>query len=390
MITIKPPILSVENSVIRISAELLFPDRSECLWYEFPQKFESYISEKLADSFLIGILPLALKEGHDITVSTAISLKLFYTVRKYLVPALCLANPEFKNIKITTEKTSGLDLNEGKKAGMGLSCGIDSFATFYSHLDEIAPFKIEYFTFVNAGSLGDHGGQHTRELFYSKLKQVRKFADSVNVEVIPIDSNISELLQMNFQSTHTFRNLSCILNLQKLFKIYYYASPHRFDQFSLNKTDSGDYDLLNTQFLSTNSLTFFSSVANLNRIERTELISHFSSTYNHLDVCTNSRNSGGFVNCTRCDKCLRTALTLDILGKLELYKHVFNLKIYKQEKTKYIGKILAQHNNEFNKELVLYLKQSNDWSSKYRVAYLKYKMKKYKSEIRKFVKSKKS
>src|SRR5690606_13696809 len=126
--------------------------------------------------------------------------------------------------------------------------------------------KIQFFTFLNAGSLGDLGGEIPRMILQNKLLKIKKIAKEEDLEVIPIDTNLSDILGMNFQSTHTLRNLSCILNLQKLFKNYYYASPNRFDEFNLNSKDAGDYDLLNVSMLSTESINLYSSVVHLTRI----------------------------------------------------------------------------------------------------------------------------
>ena len=36
--------------------------------------------------------------------------------------------------------------------------------------------------------------------------------------------------------------------------------------------------------------------------------------------------TGQVENCSVCNKCLRTQITLDLLGKLDLYQDVFDLK----------------------------------------------------------------
>jgi hypothetical protein len=388
MIIINQPVLSYEDETIKLSSEIEIANQTENLWFQLPREFEKYISSENCDSFLVGILPKAMEMGYDISIKSEISSRLYYTINHYLMPALKIADSKFKIININPDKLYDENVNTGNSAGMGLSCGVDSFATYYDHIKDNPPFKIEYFTFVNAGSLGDYGGENTRKIFKEKFKQVSKFANNQKIELISIDSNISEILRMNFQRTHTFRNLSCILNLQKLFRNYYYASPHRFDQFNISSKDSGDYDLLNTQYLSTQSITFFSSAVHLNRIERTEFISNYPATYKNLDICTNSRNSGKFINCSKCDKCMRTALTLEILGKLNLYKEVFDLDIYKSEKIRFIGKILNEKNNVFSRELAISLKNSKYWSPLFRIALLDEKIDKYKKGLKKMLKSK--
>ena len=322
------------------------------LWYKFPAELSQFLVKKNLDAPLVGLLFLAMKTGNDIKLEGPVSARLHYTLKKYLIPALCLSDSELKHVEIFADELNDQDLNVGKVAGTGLSCGVDSFTAFFTHKEETGSFKISHFTFLNAGSHGDFGGEISRERFEGRLLQVKKFASKVEKEVIPVDTNLSDLIRMNFQQTHTLRNLSCILNLQKLFKNYYYSSPHRFDYFNLRSGDSGDYDLLNLSMLSTESTAFFSSGADMNRIERTDFISNFPETYQHLNVCTNPDFTRNQINCSVCDKCMRTALTLDLLNKLHFYKNVFDLTKYRKRRSIYIGKIVAtKDSDQFGKEI---------------------------------------
>src|SRR5690606_756799 len=115
---------------------------------------------------------------------------------------------------------------------------------------------------------------------------------------------------------------------------YYYSSAYRFDHFKFNARDTSDYDTLILKMLSTESTTFFASAAQFTRVERTEKISAFTTTYKYLDVCTDPPVDSLYINCSQCFKCMRTQLTLELIGRLEEYNKVFNLKIYYKEKKK--------------------------------------------------------
>ncbi|RKS45143.1 hypothetical protein BC962_2819 [Gillisia mitskevichiae] len=389
MIVINSPEITAQDEFTVISSLIEIDGKEERLWYKFPQKFQQFLVTENLDAFLVGILVLGLKTGNNIKLESPVSARLYYTLNHYLIPALCLANPKFQKINIFAEVLNESDLNFGKLAGTGLSCGVDSFATYYDHLTEKGSYRIQFFTFLNAGSHGDLGGENPRMVYQKKLLQIKKFGKEENLEVISIDTNLSEILNINFQSTHTLRNFSCILNLQKLFKNYYYASPNRFDEFSLNSIDSGDYDLLNVSMLSTESINFFSSAANLTRTERTNLITNYSQTYKYLDVCTNSSIQNNWGNCSECEKCLRTELTLELLGKLHLYDKVFNIKKYYKNKNRFIGKVLAtKEENVFNKDLWNLLKEKNQIHFIHYIECISFKFKSHKKEFKKFIKKK--
>lgn len=357
MIHINLPQIVKTDTSAKLSSLIEFEDHDEILWFEVPIEVQKYLVVENIDAFLVGILFLALKLGEDIQLKAPVSAKLYYNLNHYVIPALCLANPKLKRIKIFNDKVNDENLNLVKVAGTGLSCGIDSFSTYYDHINEKNAYKIEYFAFFNVGSHGTESQIATR-LFKERYEKAKAFAKSINKDIIKIDSNLSLILNMKFQSTNTLRNASCVLILQKLFRNYYIASKNRFDYFKLHDYDTQDYDSLILNLLSTESTTFHSSVAQFTRVQRTALISIHPETYNYLDICTSSKKYNDGVNCSQCNKCLRTALTLDLLGKLNLYKNVFHIDKYEQLKNNYIAHVIkTKYKDQINGHLYDLLKE---------------------------------
>ncbi|TDN89161.1 hypothetical protein DET49_10777 [Salegentibacter sp. 24] len=390
MIVINKPKLFIEAEFVIISSEINIFEEKEILWYKFPVEFQNYLVTENLDAFLVGLLFLGLKNGYDIRLESQVSEKLYYNLTHYLIPALCLANPALTRIEILPKELNGQNLNTGNIAGTGLSCGIDSFATYYDHIKENGRFSIGYFTFFNVGSHGDMGGERARKVYKERLHAVREFAMGENKKVITVDSNLSEILQVNFQKSHSLRSISCVLHLQKLFRNYYYASAYRFDHFKLNLIDTSDSDIFNLNMLSTESTSFYSSVAQLSRVERSQLVSQNPSTYPFLDVCTNPWIDKPYLNCSYCYKCLRTQLTLEIGDNLKFYNQVFDLKKYQEIKYKYIGELLGKNGKSpLDQELIAYLKERNYhlptkvyiYGLLYRYNFYKLKLKRYFKEI---------
>jgi len=75
------------------------------------------------------------------------------------------------------------------------------------------------------------------------------------------------------------------------------------------------------------------------RVEKTKIVANIPESYNSLDVCLSARADGS--NCSRCFKCMRTQLTLDIADCKQLYDGVFDSVRYKKNKDRYIGEIIA-------------------------------------------------
>lgn len=360
MIEVYPQNLSIEGNSLMINSRIAFGGEDHTLWYKIPSEFREFVVDENLDAFLVGVLFLGLERKEDIRINGQISEKLFYSLSHYLIPAFVQANPDYRQIKIIPDRLNKANLNKMAAAATGLSCGVDSFATYFTHKEEVGSFKIDYFTFFNAGSHGDLGGERAREVYEQRYNRVEKFAQNENKKLISIDSNLSEILNINFQKSHSIRNISCALNLQKLFRNYYYSSAYRLDHFRLNANDTSDADFLFLRLLDTESTSFYSSVAQFTRVERTLLISDFPETYDYLDVCTNPWTRKELVNCSECYKCLRTQLTLEVAGKLDNYKHVFDLELFSKVKKRYIGELLVKKNKSpLDRELIDFLKERN-------------------------------
>lgn len=359
MITIKKPVIEKQDNAVIVSVEFNLDKRSEVLWYSFPKEFEKFIAIEQLDGFLVGLLFLGLKTGNDIKIEGSISSRLLYTLNNYVIDALCLIHPEYEKIQIIAESTVSKNINEGGVAGTGMSCGVDSLATYCDHAHLKSPFRIDYFIFCNVGSHGDMGGEKSRNVFLERLGNIEGFAEETNRKLIPVDSNLSEILNMKFQQTYNLRTISCVLLLQKLFRNYYYSSGTRFDHFSFNKEEIADVDMLIIPNLSTESTSMFVSALKYSRIERTGLIANFPETFKYLDVCTQpANNRGDKINCSKCYKCTRTMLTLDLLGQLDHYSNVFNISHFQKNKYKYVGKLISKRKRlTLDRELIKFIQE---------------------------------
>lgn len=312
------------------------------LWYEVEKKYKNYLTYERADAFVVGLFLLALRKGYDIRVKGAISKRLFYTLNNYLLP-LTSEVRSFNKIKLHCDEILSDPIPNQGAVGTGLSCGIDSFSTIYSHLNENCPddYRITHFTFFNVGSNGMLGGEKARKLFNKRVELVKPCADELGKELITLDSNISEILEQNFYETHTYRNLSACLTLQKLFHVYYYSSAYSLKYFELKPGSCGHYDIFNMSMLSTESLQFFSTNPYETRVDKTRLVSQYKPAAKYLNVClVDGKNCGG------CEKCVRTLFTLEVLGKLDEFSSIFNLENYYQRRQKYIAKVLAYRDKD--------------------------------------------
>lgn len=321
----------------RLCSRITFAERDFVIWYEVESKFEEYLCYERADAFVIALLPLALTFGHDIHVKDApVSEKIIWQLRQIYIPALAKYSNYYKSIEIECSVDS--TIYSSFAVGTGFSAGVDSFYTLLKNKNtQTSNYDITHLTFFNVGANGSYGGKEAEDRFYKRISLYKAFVEQEGYQFVEVNSNISEYLMMSYNFTHSFRSMSAVLALQKLFKTYYYSAGYSLKEFSFNPYDSSFFDLLNSEVFSTESLTFFSTGCVESRVEKTEYISQFPETYDLLNVCNNHDT-----NCRTCEKCIRTMAGLYALGKLELYKSVFDTEYFKKHLTYNMAFVLSK------------------------------------------------
>ena len=66
---------------------------------------------------------------------------------------------------------------------------------------------------------------------------------------------------------------------------------------------------------SSSSLKIIHDGSTYTRVEKTKVISESDAALRSINVCDHMIPNEGYVNCSRCQKCLRTMITLDLMGK---------------------------------------------------------------------------
>ncbi len=136
--------------------------------------------------------------------------------------------------------------------------------------------------------------------------------------------------------THTQRNLSAALLLQREIGRFMYASTYSYRQTHIAPSyDIAYSDVASLPLLSTETLDAFSVGSECTRVEKTLRIADIADTWNTLDVCAHDGGDHG-INCSKCKKCMRTLLTLDAAGLLDRYAECFDLDLYRSSRDSYV------------------------------------------------------
>ena len=320
-----------EKSTCKLCMDVEYNNKTTTLWYEVDKIFEKYLCTELADAFLVALLLFAMEKNENIKIETVpVSDLLLFNIKEYLIPSIAKNIKKYNYIDIISN-TSNIEFKGKKNNGTGISRGIDSFYTINEYTKNCpSDMKIDCLTFFNIGAHGTRNSEKAYELFKKRMVLSEDFAKKNNFKFLSVNSNISEFISQDFQATHTFRNLSIVFALQKLFKNYYYSSGITVDNFSLSGKDTASYDIYIMYLLSTKNIKFYSSGASMSRIEKTKIVANYSPSYDYLSVCFRDD-----CNCGKCEKCIRTIFEFYADNNLKKFNKVFDLNFFYKHKNWY-------------------------------------------------------
>jgi len=334
MITISQPRIIKNDSYAQLESDIRIDDSIQTLFFRVESKYVEYLSPERSDAFLVALLFHALDHGHDLHFVSPISSRLFYQVESTLIDFLISIYPERDMRRISIFSQLAHDtLPTAGAVGTGISCGIDSLAAVARQSDaKFGSMCLTHLCFFNTGSHGETGSQEEQQLFEERRKRSITFCDETGYPFVEVISNIHEIVDRNFGLTHTYRNVSAVLALQKLFSAYYYASAYMAPSFLEHTDDPAYFEILLLPMLSTQNTNIYSSETSVGRYEKTRLVTEYPLSRKYLNVC-NVKN----INCGWCNKCLRTMLALESLGKIDEFSEVFDVAEYRNNRSKHLA-----------------------------------------------------
>jgi len=332
--------ISVDQDRAILHATCAYGGRTETLWYSVERRYLEYLDQDTQDAFVLGTMLIAMRLGEDIHVEGSISERLYYNLSHYVVPILRLLLPDLHSVAIIPAHLQPDNhLYDTEGVATSFSGGIDSFSCLVDHLFGNVPkaYRITHLVMNNTGSHGNNG----HVLFRKRCRRLAVLASELNLQFVAIDSNLHNLLvNWNHQETSTVRDISAAMILPGLYRRYYYPSSYDYGSCYIGPTYSMGYSeptLL--PLLATGSTEFIPTGSQYSRVEKTLQVTAVPLSYEYLDVCTDARDRESSRNCSICNKCLRTLVTLEVLGKLRLYDKVFDIDTYRRYRKWYLAQV---------------------------------------------------
>ena len=337
----KPQTESANGQLLLRARVVIQGKESEC-FYSVPEGHADFADAASSNCFLVGLLYPALRYGEDVHVEGTVSARLLYNLNEYLIPLMAICDSRLKRITVTADATDDAGCDGARAVGTGFSGGIDSFATIYEHFARPTPagFKLTHLFFFNVGAHGipkEEGDLDAIERqFRARYEKLKPFADEAALPFVTVNSNVHLFHPWGHLEVATFATASAILFLQKGIRRYYIASSgHTYRQLWKFLGDGGRPDAIERinmmllPWLSTESLDLVDDGNLFDRSQKTALVANYPPAAKYLNVCYGHDTLD--TNCSVCPKCARTLLTLEILGKLETFRDVFDIPKYRRE-----------------------------------------------------------
>ncbi|GAA1058072.1 hypothetical protein GCM10017608_04750 [Agromyces luteolus] len=307
------------------------------LWFTVPGEHAALLTH-LADPAVIGLLVPAMHAGAAMTVDGPVTDEVVFGLTHGYQHVMEAVIPELRPIGIEAGAQAAAR-EPAPGVATGFSAGIDSFAVVAEHLSPAIPdeLRLTHLVFFNVGAMT--GGAAGRRRFERMRTRLAPSAERLGLPFVPVDSNLDDFFPFaGFVQTHGPRNLSAASLLQGGIGRFLYASTHPFARVSVGRSHSTAYsDPISMPLLETTAFRPRFHGSRYTRAEKTTIVAGLGESHQSLHVCTTLTADGS--NCSRCSKCLRTQLTLELIGQLGSYGRVFDLEVYEQLRRGFLDEV---------------------------------------------------
>jgi TPR repeat protein len=315
------------------------------VFFSVPSEYADYLVTERCDAYVVVLIRYALEKGYNIRSLVPMSEDLHYNIVEHLLP------PMMKNgtYRIRLDVETAPPLAGGTAVGTGVSCGVDSLHAIRKYVGyPNESYRLTHLCITDVGAFdGIYDLTGTEEAKSKIYARARKAASDIGLPLVETDSNIFSCFKVNYLFSHDFYSAFAVFCLKKLWRVYHYASEgvDYVSGFSLKdylSKDSATYEILLFDCLSTPSLRIFSEGSTLTRFDKIREISDYPIAKKYLFSCAFAGD-----NCSRCDKCTRNLLALDILGKLDDFSKVYDVGFYRSHKDRYMWYLYAKRYDHY-------------------------------------------
>ena len=178
------------------------------------------------------------------------------------------------------------------------------------------------------------------------------------MEVVWMDSSLYDFYgNEGYLNWFPFLDSGSVLVLNGLMNSYWTSATYHINHPDFTTRDRRDYCEFHLQshILSaaeTEQVRFHLHGLDLARYEKTAILANYPPACDFLNVCLERA-----FNCGTCLKCRRTISQLYLLGHLQEFSKVFNLRAFQDKPLRFLAKTIV-HSGHFQQEMLYLLKHS--------------------------------
>ena len=364
---------SGRGGVVRLEADITFtnmpsPYAEKTLYFEVAEKDSDMLADDTYDAFVLVPLYLAMYHKQDLHICGNISKKFYQNLKWYVPRILCDFSDDLSPVKLIVDGFTS-PKPKGNLIGTGISCGVDSLSTIYDHfIKETDPdYKINSLFLFNYGSCGGFGDPITQKFFEGRYRRNVNAAYELGLPIYAVDTNLyafTNVPWITFDRLSYCSIYSCILALQNAIFRYYTSSTYNYSEIKKFDFQSHNFDMAEfcesylIPLIQTENFELIIDGCQYRRVDKLKKIVDWNITQKYLNVCI-TRLPDAF-NCGYCQKCLRTLLPLEIMGKLDKFSRIFNIEQYKRNSFNYKIQCLQKYDKAaFETENVDFARENN-------------------------------
>ena len=266
---------------------------NQLLWFEYEGETTFPYA---ADLFLLACLTPAMIEGKQLEMDS--SFQLSPTLMDNLAHFQALFDqwyPHLHSVPIQASSYASPPATATPAVGCLFSGGVDSLYTLLKNQQAVDTL------FLCIGM--DLQLQEQQRIADTRLR-MQALAERLNKRLITVTTNIRHIFPQ-LQSSYSHATIFCGIALATGIKQLYIPASHT----ALELFPWGSHPL--TDPLMANGITEVIHHGVITRSEKTAYLSHYQWALDELRVC----NTSDQYNCGKCEKCIRTMVTLAMLGK---------------------------------------------------------------------------
>ena len=309
---------------VKVTGMIRYDDgRDLPIWVEVPAELATAISQS-GNPWVVAMLPIAASLGECIETTLPVDQALLENLQAIL-RIWTEWYPELKEVAFKCpNQAHAFELGRGTKNASYFSGGIDSYFTLARRLPGQSPGLPVIGTVDELITVwGFDIAVHDRQNFEPLARLLKESAAAIGLPHYVVRTNLRDNGTVWMRKwgplTHAAGLAFIGLILEKRYRSICWGSTNPYGRL----LQWGSHPMVDPLF-STSSLTCVHDGAQFTRAEKTDLVTRFPPARSFLHVC----QASGVSNCSRCEKCFRTMVTIDALGVMDLMKHVFDWSCY--------------------------------------------------------------